>query len=54
MYKTTGFISFLFRRVSGVALVLYLFTHIWVIGAANGRRPLLMRGWQSCNPQFFV
>lgn len=36
MYKTTGFISFLFRRVSGVALVLYLFTHIWVIGAANG------------------
>ncbi len=36
MYKTTGFISFLFRRVSGVALVLYLFMHIWVIGAANG------------------
>ena len=36
MYKTTGFISFLLRRVSGVALVLYLFTHIWVIGSANG------------------
>lgn len=36
MYKTTGFVSFLFRRVSGVALVLYLFMHIWVIGSANG------------------
>jgi succinate dehydrogenase / fumarate reductase cytochrome b subunit len=34
MYKTTGFISFLFRRISGVALVLYLFTHMWVIGSA--------------------
>jgi succinate dehydrogenase / fumarate reductase, cytochrome b subunit len=36
MYKTTGFISFVFRRVSGIALVLYLFMHIWVIGSANG------------------
>lgn len=35
MYKTTGFISFLFRRVSGVALVLYLFMHMWVIGSVN-------------------
>jgi len=35
MYKTTGFISFVFRRVSGVALVLYLFMHILVIGAVN-------------------
>ena len=35
MYKTTGFISFLFRRVSGVALALYLFMHIWVIGSVN-------------------
>jgi succinate dehydrogenase / fumarate reductase cytochrome b subunit len=34
MYKTTGFVSFLLRRVTGVALVLYLFTHIWVIGGA--------------------
>ena len=34
MYKTTGFFSFVLRRVSGVALVLYLFTHIWVIGSA--------------------
>jgi succinate dehydrogenase / fumarate reductase cytochrome b subunit len=34
MYKTTGFVGFLLRRVTGVALVLYLFTHIWVIGGA--------------------
>jgi succinate dehydrogenase / fumarate reductase cytochrome b subunit len=33
MYKTTGFISFVLRRVTGVALVLYLFTHMWVIGS---------------------
>lgn len=36
MYKTTGFISFFLRRLTGVALVLYLFLHIWVIGSANG------------------
>lgn len=37
MYKSTGFISFLLRRITGVALVLYLFTHMWVIGSAiNG------------------
>ena len=35
MYKTTGFISFVLRRVTGVALVIYLFMHIWVIGSAN-------------------
>lgn len=35
MYKTTGFVSFFFRRVSGVALVIYLFMHIWVIGSVN-------------------
>ncbi|KAA3658496.1 MAG: succinate dehydrogenase, cytochrome b556 subunit [Chloroflexi bacterium] len=35
MYKTTGFISFLFRRVSGMALVLYLFMHMLVIGSIN-------------------
>lgn len=34
MYKTTGFFSFVLRRVSGVALVLYLLLHIWVIGSA--------------------
>jgi len=33
MYKTTGFISFVLRRFTGVALVLYLFTHMWVIGS---------------------
>ena len=33
MYKTTGFFSFVLRRVTGVALVLYLFTHMWVIGS---------------------
>lgn len=36
MYRTTGFISFFLRRLTGVALVLYLFTHMWVIGSAIG------------------
>jgi succinate dehydrogenase / fumarate reductase cytochrome b subunit len=35
MYTSTGFISWLLRRISGLALVLYLFIHLWVIGAAN-------------------
>ncbi len=34
MYTSTGFISFVLRRVSGVALVLYLGMHMWVIGSA--------------------
>jgi len=34
MYKTTGFISFVLRRFTGVALVIYLFIHMWVIGSA--------------------
>lgn len=36
MYKSTGFISFVLRRVTGVGLVLYLFIHMWVIGSALG------------------
>lgn len=36
MYRTTGFISFFLRRLTGVALVLYLFAHMWVIGSAVG------------------
>jgi succinate dehydrogenase / fumarate reductase cytochrome b subunit len=36
MYRSTGFISFVLRRFTGVALVLYLFTHMWVIGSVNG------------------
>jgi succinate dehydrogenase / fumarate reductase cytochrome b subunit len=35
MYTSTGFISWLLRRISGIALVLYLFMHLWVIGSAN-------------------
>jgi succinate dehydrogenase / fumarate reductase cytochrome b subunit len=35
MYWSTGFISFALRRFTGVALVLYLFLHMWVIGSAN-------------------
>jgi len=38
MYTSTGFISWLLRRISGLALVLYLFMHIFVIGSANGGR----------------
>lgn len=35
MFKTTGFISFFLRRLTGVALVLYLGMHIMVIGSVN-------------------
>ncbi|RME65506.1 MAG: succinate dehydrogenase, cytochrome b556 subunit [Caldilineae bacterium] len=35
MYRSSGFISFVLRRLTGVALVLYLFLHMWVIGSAN-------------------
>ena len=35
MYTSTGFISFALRRFTGVALVIYLFIHLWVIGSAN-------------------
>jgi succinate dehydrogenase / fumarate reductase cytochrome b subunit len=35
MFKTTGFISFALRRLTGVILSLYLLVHIWVIGAAT-------------------
>ena len=34
MYKTTGFLSFVLRRFTGVVLVLYLLLHIWVIGSS--------------------
>ena len=33
MYKSTGFISFALRRFTGLALVFYLFLHMWVIGS---------------------
>ena len=36
MYTSTGFISLFLLRVTGVALVVYLFMHIWVIGSAVG------------------
>lgn len=36
MYKSTGFISFVLRRLTGVALVIYLLVHMWVIGGING------------------
>jgi succinate dehydrogenase / fumarate reductase cytochrome b subunit len=35
MYRSTGFVSFLLRRITGVALVLYLLLHMWVIGGIN-------------------
>ncbi|HET7010847.1 MAG TPA: succinate dehydrogenase, cytochrome b556 subunit [Anaerolineales bacterium] len=34
MYRSLGFLSFFLRRLTGVALVLYLATHMWVIGSA--------------------
>ena len=35
MYRSTGFISFALRRITGVALVVYLLLHMWVIGGIN-------------------
>lgn len=35
MYTSTGFISFFLRRLTGVALAVYLFMHMWVIGSVN-------------------
>ena len=35
MYNSTGFISFFLRRLTGIALVIYLGLHMWVIGSAN-------------------
>ncbi len=35
MYKSTGFISFILRRFTGLVLVFYLASHIYVIGAAT-------------------
>ena len=36
MYRSTGFLSFFLRRLTGIALVIYLLMHIWVIGGING------------------
>jgi succinate dehydrogenase / fumarate reductase cytochrome b subunit len=36
MYRSTGFVSFFLRRLTGVALVIYLLLHMWVIGGING------------------
>jgi succinate dehydrogenase / fumarate reductase cytochrome b subunit len=36
MYRSTGFLSFFLRRLTGIALVLYLLMHMWVIGGING------------------
>lgn len=35
MYRSTGFIAFALRRLTGVALVIYLLLHMWVIGGIN-------------------
>jgi len=36
MYRSTGFLSFVLRRLTGIALVIYLLMHMWVIGGING------------------
>ena len=36
MYRSTGFLSFFLRRLTGIALVIYLLMHMWVIGGING------------------
>jgi succinate dehydrogenase / fumarate reductase cytochrome b subunit len=35
MYRSTGFIGFFLRRLTGIALVIYLLMHMWVIGGIN-------------------
>lgn len=35
MYRSNGFIAFVLRRLTGVALVIYLLLHMWVIGGIN-------------------
>jgi succinate dehydrogenase / fumarate reductase cytochrome b subunit len=35
MYRSTGFLSFFLRRLTGIALVIYLLMHMWVIGGIN-------------------
>jgi len=35
MYRSTGFIAFVLRRLTGVVLVIYLLLHLWVIGGIN-------------------
>ncbi len=35
MYRSTGFISFVLRRFTGLVLVIYLGLHMWVIGSAT-------------------
>ena len=35
MYRSSGFISFVLRRLTGVLLVIYLLMHMWVIGGIN-------------------
>ncbi|MCB2179861.1 succinate dehydrogenase, cytochrome b556 subunit [bacterium] len=47
MYKTTGFLSFVLRRFTGVVLVLYLLLHISVIGSS-------MSGADSFNAQMNI
>ena len=44
MYKSTGFISFVLRRFTGVVLVLYLFTHMLVMAAESYPGPGLSPG----------
>jgi succinate dehydrogenase / fumarate reductase cytochrome b subunit len=53
MYRSTGFVSFLLRRVTGVALVLYLAAHMWVIGSANGGPELFNARLAAVQSPFF-
>ncbi len=53
MYKTTGFIGFLFRRISGLALVFYLALHIWVIGSATAGPEVFDRRLAFVQTPFF-
>lgn len=53
MYRSTGFVSFLLRRTTGVALVLYLIAHMWVIGSANGGPELFDARLATVQTPFF-
>jgi succinate dehydrogenase / fumarate reductase cytochrome b subunit len=53
MYRSTGFVSFMLRRVTGVALVLYLAAHMWVIGSANAGPELFNARLAAVQTPFF-
>jgi succinate dehydrogenase / fumarate reductase, cytochrome b subunit len=53
MYRSTGFISFFLRRLTGVALVIYLALHMWVIGSVNQGKEVFDKRMDFLGTPFF-